>query len=1003
MDGLDFLIDQQYPQIEAREWMKECTFVQVTNDNITQCIDHCLDAPNGYYALDLETTGLDNRVFNGRTVDQMVGVCLCPDGVTGYYIPLRHKEGVEHNVTWSVFEKEFQRLMAATVAKKVRAIFHGGIFDQVFLTYWGGVAFGDWDKPSTWEDTEILAYLENPRRRDKRLKSLTDKELGFDQIHLAELFPEGHKGDMDFSTLDPARVEVTWYGGGDGIFTYRLFEKFHPLVMTPAGGHSQKRIYLIEKSCVASIRWMHRNRIYRDKEKVLELLQLGQQEWFESVFDLYSAVGEALGRDVMPGYYKMLRDRFDANDPDNLLNEQIQRAKNQYQRKYPDPKQPIDKLGKAWPPIYDVASPKQLGQMFWELGVPGLVFTEKSGQVKTSKDVLDLIVERAAKKFPYMGKVKRFREVHKALTNYLFPMLEWADETDGTMRVNFRAHKVDTGRFATPAKARVQLPGWPQMNLQSLPATYNPDRPECMRRLRECIAARPPKKPGSPRRYIVAIDFSGVELRLVTNLSREPKWLTEFFRCSTCSRSFDRGDGTKTPKAPPCRCPNCGSDKIGDLHSLTALSVYGDDATEKPEWKHLRQNAKATNFALCYGGGGNAVIRATGCGKNEGWRIKRQFDETYKTLSGWWKVQWAFARKHEYVLTAFGRKYPVPDINHEDGGFRSKAERNSVNGPIQGSSADITKIAMALVYKECKKRGWAEEKVLMIITMHDELVFDICGSVLEEAIEVIKPIMGANPFILAKKWPVPLVSDVEIGDSWDVPWDLNSMRAGEVKFNGNKKFKKPEKAEAAGLVWDAMSKFPADLAPYFKMHTFEEVDAFLEDPSKMPGAKPAVAVVESAPQEEVVGGPLYPHLTTIPSMEVVQPDHIDEIIPHDSPELDVYREDLPRVAPPFEEGPIARLASEAVANQMPAGPPVGLAKGDVYVFEVGSPLRYETVDDLARVILACRGRGTRLLRIKLPDGTMLNDLEPWRELFGDDEVVVNENEFFYTARARGLC
>lgn len=1413
LSGADFLIDQQYPQVAVRDWMTDCKFVLVNQDNLAACIDHCINAPHGYYALDLETTGLDNRVFYnaqgvGETVDKIVGVCMSPDGVTGYYIPLRHTAGAEHNIPWDLFEEEFRRLIEATMGKRVRAVFHGGIFDQEFLTYWGGEPFGDWDKPSVWEDTEILYYLQDSRRKNKQLKYLSEQELHCDQIELHELFPEGHTGEMDFATLDPGRQEVLWYGGGDGIMTYRHFDNVYDQVVNPEDGRSQKSIYGIEKSCVGAVRWMHRNRIYRDKSKVLELLQLGQQEWFESIFDLYEAVSEVLGRDVMPGYYKAIRRTFESHNPNNLLNDQIQRAKNQYQALgFTDPKEPVVRAGKPWPAIYDVASPKQLGEMFWELGVPGLVFTEKSGQVKTSRDILDAVIESAKDKYPYMGKIKRFREVHKALTNYLFPMLEWADPTDGTMRINFRAHKVDTGRFATPAKAKVQLVGWPQMNLQSVPATYDPERPECMRRLRECIAARPPKSPEAPRRYIVAIDFSGVELRLVTNLSREPKWMAEFFRCSSCSRTFDKGDGTCTPEAPPPRCPNCGSDKIGDLHTLTALNIFGEDALDRPNWKQLRQDAKATNFALCYGGGGNAVIRATGCSKNEGWRVKRQFDETYKTLASWWRAQWDFARKHEYVLTAFGRKYPVPDINSEDGGFRSKAERNSVNGPIQGclhggsrvptslgirriedlsgktfdvwtgtcwakgrafpsglkklmhttlmsglvmrtspdhrfrvyeeglltwvrqedltpdmwvvtdavgvelpdqvlsfedkkgyrfegnhdalwellglvigdgsiqedgliihvggpdaaqqaryyadrlapplglaatvkekprvdgdgrlptwqvcfwntafrefcrmlglgdwntwtkrvpeavwaqsarhraaflrgyfsaegcvnvaqavdvrstnpdllmdthkllrtlgirstvrldskrvfvkdrvafrnqvgflipeesarlwaiesnprtgqwhtlpqdlirrigetvygssiyadlqrseksavlrlragsgsksqcqrylaklppkevpstitalleynyeqvvevedtgepvemfdvevkdcvhafvcdgvvvhnSSADITKIAMALVYKEMKQRGWDKDKVLMIITMHDELVFDISGDVLEEAIEIIKPLMSRNAFILAKKWPIPLTSDVEIGHAWDVEWDLNAMRAGEVRFNGNKKYKKPDKAVADGLVWGEMSKFPAELAPYFRMHNFDEVVAWSKDPSQRPEAKPLV------PAKPVPSAPL--------SAPVVDPREDPELSPPEDVPL-AYTgadgdPDGQSALHAVQDEAVAALAVAAVESQEPAGPPMGLKKGDEYIFELRGPLRYETVDELARVIIQCRGKGTRLLRIKLPDGTMLEELEPWKELFGDEAVLVNESEFFWTARARRLC
>ena len=169
------------------------------------------------------------------------------------------------------------------------------------------------------------------------------------------------------------------------------------------------------------------------------------------------------------------------------------------------------------------------------------------------------------------------------------------------------------------------------------------------------------------------------------------------------------------------------------------------------------------------------MVTAVGCDKAEGWRIKEQFDKTYKVLSAWWREQHKFAKQHKFVVTAFGRRYPVPDIDSELGGFRAKAERNAVNGPVQATSADITKLAMGLIYKECKKRGWLD-KAHMLITMHDELVFEIDKDILEEAIEIFMGLMCRNPALMRLKWAVPLTSDVEMGYSWMVPWDLKKIR-----------------------------------------------------------------------------------------------------------------------------------------------------------------------------------------------------------------------------------
>ena len=628
-------------------WMATKRFVLVTPENLVECIEACINGVKGRFSLDLETTGLDNRVYNGETKDKIVGVCLSGDGVTGWYIPLRHKKGAEHNVPFMTFDSEFRRLMAAVDEGKVKALFHNGKFDQEFLEFNGNEPYGNWDAPKNWEDTLILAYLRNSRARRKSLKVLSEasndepsqeqialvggRGLGMKMYELEDLFPEDHpKNQYDFSLLDPSEEGPLIYGCSDGICTWLLADLLLDDVLKPKKHpYNQGVVYIIEKLCVAATRWMERNGIQTDPEKVMALIKLGQQEWHDSVMDVYRSASEILGRDIMPGYYKLLlygspedgiTYKFVSDDPLNLLAQQVQTAKNRENRYFPNPVGFVTSRGKRWPLIYDVNAPAQLGQMFEEMGVPGLIYTEKSQQnvdkskwqVKTAKDVLERIIDEAEDKFPFMKLIKRFRETNKALSSYLYPMLEYSDPDDYTMRVGFVAHKVDTGRFSTPAKERElgvanksQLPGWPEINFQSMPATYDPKRPACMTRLRECIVAR-------EGYYIVAIDYSGEELRLVTNLSGEAKWLDEFFHCSSCDRKFSRGDGASTPPPPPARCPNCGSDKIGDLHTLTALGVYGQDAPTRDNWKALRGYAKCVHPDTLVGlfeGGTHAGIR----------------------------------------------------------------------------------------------------------------------------------------------------------------------------------------------------------------------------------------------------------------------------------------------------------------------------------------------------------------------------------------------------------
>lgn len=960
MDFADFLVANQFPQVKKRAWMDERQFILGTPENLPGIIDACIES--GRYAMDLETTGLDNRVFalpSGvkRTVDQIAGICLSPDGIRGCYIPIMHmapgndgvKVPLECNIPMTVFVKEFQRLIQATEAGKTVAVFHNGKFDQEFLQFNGtGTSWGEWDKSGTWDDTLILCYLGNSRKRDKRLKSLSKELLGIDQIQLAELFPEQYEGPMDFSTLDPQEEGVLWYGGGDAICTYLLYPKLAGAVIdADTDGKTQAGIYKIEKVCVAATRWMERNRIHIDRTKVMELVQLGQQEWFESIMDVYAEAEKILGRDVMPGVYHVLKDTFVANDVTNLLSAQITRAEAKAKGLYGHIQGKIHKNGRDWPIIYDVESPQQLGPMFEEMNVPGLKKTEKSGQVKTSKDELERVIEETGSQFPFMRKIRRFREVNKALATYLYPMLLDSDPTDDTMRINFQGHKVDTGRYSTPAKEssrddsnRERMVGWPQVNLQALPSTADPKRPACMTRLRECITARPVPS-GKPKKKLVAIDYAGVELRLVTNLSGEPKWLSEFFHCSGCDRVFDRPKRSNidslTPLAPPARCPNCGSDKIGDLHTLTALEIYGKDAISRPDWKVVRGHAKGTNFALCYGGGGQAVQRATGVDKNEGWRIKNQFDRTYKGLSSWWTSQHAVAKQFGYVRTAFGRKYPVPDIHSDDRGFVEKAKRNSINGPIQGTSADITKTAMALIYKEMKRRGWLD-KVLMVITMHDELVFEIDLDVLEEAIQIIVHLMVENEYILSRNWPVPLTTDVEIGDDWTVPWDLNGMTYKEVRFIGNKKYKDQSKLPA-DQVWDQLSSWPEDLRPWFKA---------------------AQSSGDPTPDDGNTGGGGSPVVTT--------------------PQVKAPEMDTPKIPSTLMA---ARMAT--VAGHRP---------GEPWTYRLKTNLTILTMHRLADIIHHCRDSGTSVLHLEDANGT---SLDAWAGYADVDQVRVSPNQFLWAA------
>lgn len=780
-------------KVEPKPWMTggEFSFTMVTNDTIISVINLCIES--GLYALDLECTGLDNRVFDGETNSKIVGCCLSPDGKRGYYIPLRHQAGTEHNVSWTTFKREMIRL----VNSKARAIFHNGKFDQEFLQFCGGDPIGEWDNPKSWEDTLILAYLADSRAKQRGLKFLSKTKLGMEMIELEELFPKDQvkTGHLDFSLLDPNWMPVLWYACSDAICTYKLYPILAPMVLSPGDDlGSQEFIYQIEKLCVASTRWMERTRVLFDHVKAEELIRDGQKDWINSLNEVYKSASELLGRDVRPGYFKIMQGQVSGLegmkfDPDTLspgFMDRVEAARAKALAMRLDPttisggKKKVETIQKSvpslvapgvmdninFPLVYDILAPVQLGSLLRECKVPGLKATEKSGQVSTAEDELDSVLEKVGDSFPFAGRISYFRKVSRALSVYLLPIIEDA-APDHTLRFSYNAHSLDTGRFSAPVSKNGNN-GGTRFPIQGAPTGFDPKRPSCLLRVRECVISRPGK-------FIAAIDLSGVELRIITNISREPKWLREFFHCSSCDKMFSMGVEGETPEAPPPYCPDCGSDRIGDLHTLTGVSIYGDEAPKRDNWKQLRGFAKGTNFSLCYGGGGNAVVAATGCDKSEGWRIKNKFDATYKVLKMHWNDQHSFARHHKMVMTALGRRMPLPDIDSELGGLRAQAERNAVNSPVQGFCADLIKLAMGLIYVEVKRRNWIG-KVNMLITMHDELVFEIDKDVLEEAINMIVPIMTRNKAVMKLGWPVPLTSDVEIGFNWTVPWDLKKIK-----------------------------------------------------------------------------------------------------------------------------------------------------------------------------------------------------------------------------------
>lgn len=942
LDFFEQMAELNRPTVVKRPWMSKVELILGTVDLLAQIKAECLASMR--YGLDLETSGLDCRAFPNaegklETVDKIVGVCIAPNRTKSYYLPIRHREkGSASNVPARLVMQLIRELQEAGCV----AVFHNAKFDQKFLMYdpAGGT---EWDDPKLWDDTLILAYLRNTRERDKSLKTLAKVELGREMIELTDLFMKEKKVKLkiDFPSLEPTWEPVIWYAAADSLNTLELYYLLQPLaVEKDKFGSSQKTIYQIEKICLTATIWMEQNRIYIDRKRLIELIQLGQAEWWVCINKVYDEVSAIVGRDVRPYWIDTMGKIFDPKVVEPSYTEVRKTAikdsppdrREDVQKSVSSLMNPKERETVTFPPAYDITIPGELGMMLRELGVQGLKPTDGSGkvdaagrmrdvQVKTSKDVLKVIIEESGDTHPWMKSIRIFREVSKALGTTLFNLYEATSperSPDGCVWANFNGLKTDTGRFSTPAKEdNPEWHGQVQWNVQGTTTTVkdkdNP-KPECSRLQRETVAAR-------PHHIFFAIDYSGVELRIVTNLSGESKWLKEFHRCSNCSHEFEMG------VLPPPFCPECRSDRIGDLHTITALALFGGAD------KKQRGDGKSINFLLCYGGGGSAIQRKTNCDKEEGWRIKNQFDKNYPGLMRWQKGQHLLARKQKYVTTVFGRRYPVPDIDHELGIFRSGAERNAVNGPVQGTSADIMKLAMGLLYREFKKRGWLD-KVLMTITMHDELGFEIHEDYASEAIPVIENIMCVET-VKNLGWIVKLKVDTEFGSSWAVPNNLTSMTWNQQ-----------------GGEWTTKlaSFFPDRYANYLRL-----------------GGK--AVDVDAAPTETKSTGPLNvvdPRVSVSPPAIVL--GHVDEEEPEECLEEVTTRRES--VSDPVPVVTLPTLPSPPPTAEM--GESRMEKQGSESVFVVHTRKRTpEYALKLAKVINRCLGRGVDNLYIRDEHG---NDL-----------------------------
>ncbi len=348
---------------------------------------------------------------------------------------------------------------------------------------------------------------------------------------------------------------------------------------------------------------------------------------------------------------------------------------------------------------FNIGSPKQLGEiLFNKLKLVDKPKKTKTGQFSTAEDVLSYL----AKDHEIIQNVLDYRGLAKLKSTYVDALPLQVDESTGRVHTDYMQTVAATGRLSSN-----------NPNLQNIPI-----RTERGRQVRKAFIPR-------DKDYtLIAADYSQIELRIIAALSEE----------TTMIEAFKNGE---------------------DIHSSTASKVFNVPLEEVT--REQRSNAKTVNFGIIYGVSAFGLSNQTDLSRSEAKELIETYYKTYPKLRNYMSEQVDFARDNGYVQTVLGRRRYLKDINGSNAIVRGAAERNAVNAPIQGSAADIIKIAMINIHKKLEEESY---KSKMLLQVHDELVFDAHNSELEKLKTMVKSEMEN-----AYKLSVPL--DVEIGEGQD--------------------------------------------------------------------------------------------------------------------------------------------------------------------------------------------------------------------------------------------
>jgi len=348
---------------------------------------------------------------------------------------------------------------------------------------------------------------------------------------------------------------------------------------------------------------------------------------------------------------------------------------------------------------FDIESPKQLGEILFEkLKLPGGRRLKKSGQYSTDASVLESLAER----HELPRKIIEYRTRAKLKSTYVDALPKYINPATGRLHTSFNQTVARTGRLSSS-----------NPNLQNIPIGD-----EFGLRIRSAFVAEPGWQ-------LISADYSQIELRVLAHMAEDPLLI----------EAFTRGE---------------------DIHSRTAQEIFGVVAGLQTH-EHRRM-AKAINYGVIYGLSAFGLAARTGTSRTEAQQYIDEYFRRYGKVKEFLDGCVEEARRTGRVRTLFGRLRPIPEINSRDANARNRAEREAMNTPLQGTAADLMKLAMVKVHA---RLGRAKLQTRMILTVHDELVFEAPQLEVEAAREIVKAEMEG-----AYSMKVPIHVDQGVGQNW---------------------------------------------------------------------------------------------------------------------------------------------------------------------------------------------------------------------------------------------